>query len=191
MQITLSNRQNNSPTNNGLIPDRRYQVAQNHMSLCSFWNCFKNNYSVINGISNITPCHHLYSITKERGLLHSYTEDGIIIFQPVAEKFQYNYQYICPRHLCTRLWAEKFLENPSKLINYQSKSSKPVCNGQRKAGYTVKSSVQEQWNSVPWAEKNNKSRNTMLDKSRNLLQNIRIEICILNKEAWNRRSACL
>jgi len=27
MQITLSNRQNNSPTNNGLIPDRRYQVA--------------------------------------------------------------------------------------------------------------------------------------------------------------------
>ena len=90
------------------------------------------------------PCHHLYSITKERGLLHSYTEDGIIIFQPVAEKFQYNYQYICPRHLCTRLWAEKFLENPSKLINYQSKSSKTVCNGQRKAGNTVKNSVQEQ-----------------------------------------------
>ena len=191
MQITLSNRQNNSPTNNGLIPDRRYQVAQNHMSLCSFWNCFKNNYSVINGISNITPCHHLYSITKERGLLHSYTEDGIIIFQPVAEKFQYNYQYICPRHLCTRLWAEKFLENPSKLINYQSKSSKTVCHGQRKAGNTVKNSVQEQWNSVPWAEKNNKSRNTMSAKSRNLLQNIRIEIYILNKEAWNRRSACL
>ena len=169
------------------------------MSLCSFWNCFKNNYSVINGISNITPCHHLYSITKERGLLHSYTltllhsytEDGIIIFQPVAEKFQYNYQYICPRHLCTRLWAEKFLENPSKLINYQSKSSKTVCNGQRKAGDAVKNSVQEQWNSVPWAEKNNKSRNTMPDKSRNLLQNIRIEIYILDKEAWNRRSACL
>ena len=41
----------------------------------------------------------------------SYTEDGIIIFQPVAEKF---------------------LENPSKLINYQSKSSKTVYHGQRK-----------------------------------------------------------